>query len=200
MKVIGIDLAGSEKRPTGVCLMNEKLEVLVKTLFLDEEIVDYVNKLRPELVAIDAPLSIPKGRKTIDDRSGPHLRKCDEELLRMGIKFFPITLGPMRKLTKRGLMLKNKLKNFHVIEVYPGASQDILGIPRKSKGLDKLRNGLKKVGIKGIKGDENDHELDAITAAYTGLLYLEGKCVVLGDEEEGVLIVPNPLIFKREIF
>ena len=102
MKVIGIDLAGSEKRPTGVCLMNEKMEVLVKTLFLDEEIVDYVKKLRPELVAIDAPLSIPKGRKTIDDRSGPHLRKCDEELLRMGIKFFPITLGPMRKLTKSG--------------------------------------------------------------------------------------------------
>ena len=52
----------------------------------------------------------------------------------MGIKPFPITLGPMRKLTVRGIHLKNILetKNFTVIETYPGGGQDVLGIPQEN--------------------------------------------------------------------
>jgi predicted nuclease with RNAse H fold len=46
----------------------------------------------------------------------------------------------MRKLTERGIKLRKILeKKYEVIEVYPGATQDILKIPRKQKGTEKIK-------------------------------------------------------------
>jgi predicted nuclease with RNAse H fold len=193
MIVIGIDLAGSEKRNTGICILNENLEAKCFVVHKDEEIVNLIEKFKPDLIAIDAPLSLPKGRKSLDRREKIHFRECDKKLFELGIKFFPITLGPMRMLTKRGIKLRKILekKGYKVIEVYPGATQDILKIPRKNASLKKLREGLKKLGIK-IEGRELTHdELDAITAAYTGYLHLRGMSASLGNEEEGVIIIPD---------
>ena len=116
--------------------------------FSDEEILDFVREARPALVPIDAPLSLPKGRRTVHDRSGEHLRECDRELLRRGIRFFPITLGPMRMLTERGLVLKKRLAamGYQAVECYPGAAQDLWGIPRQHKDRLGLLKGLKKLG------------------------------------------------------
>ncbi|MCI4438468.1 DUF429 domain-containing protein [archaeon] len=189
---IGVDLAGSTRRPTGLCSLNDKLVAKYSTVYEDSEIIKFIEDVKPNVVAIDAPLSLPKGRKSINDRTGPHLRKCDEELLKLKIKFFPITLGPMRKLTERGIRLANELKaiGFKVIEVYPGAAQDILSISRKSN-LNSLRKGLSKLKIKGEIEKANEHELDAITAALVGLMFLESKAVALGDPEEGLLYIPR---------
>ena len=192
MLIIGLDLAGSERRPTGFCVIkNDQVET--RHLFKDDEIIAEIEKYKEALVAIDAPLSIPKGRRSIDERSNVHLRECDKELLRRKNRFFPITLGPMRMLTKRGMKLKRELikRGFKVIEVYPGGAQDILGIARKTKSKDKLREGLRKLGIKGLRKNMSDHELDAITAAYVGKLYLEGKYEAFGDPEEGLIIMPK---------
>jgi len=188
MLVIGLDLAGSEKRPTGFCIL-EKMNVETNLVYSDEEIIQKIEKLKPTVIAIDAPLSLPKGRKSIEERTNVHLRECDKELLRRKIKFFPITLGPMRKLTERGIRLKNILeeKGFKVIEVYPGGAQDILKIPRKQNGLDKLVKGLKKLRIKGLNESMSDHELDAVTCAFVGKLFLEGKSETLG-EEKGIVM------------
>jgi len=193
MIVVGIDLAANHKKQSGFCIMNENLEVKTFLLFTDNEILDYVKHYNPELIAVDAPLSLPMGRKSLEEKSNIHLRLCDRELLELGIKFFPITLGPMRKLTKRGIKLKQMLENlgYKVIEVFPGATQDILGLVRKNQGIDKLREGLISLGIKGIKNEMNDDELDAITCALTGLLYLKGECIELGDKKEGILIIPK---------
>lgn len=191
MKILGIDLAGSEKRKTGVCLMNKGLNVNCKILFKDKEILDLIEREKPNLIAIDAPLSLPFGRKNLR-KSKIHFRKCDKELLKFKIKFFPITLGPMRSLTKRGIKLRKILeKNYKVIEVYPGASQDILKIPRKQRGLGKLRNGLKKLGIKNLRKNLTGDELDAITCAYTGFLYLKKRFIAIGQKKEGRIILPK---------
>jgi len=194
MVVVGIDLAGVETRPSGFCTLDpETLKVETKILYGDEEIIREVEVSGAEVVAIDAPLSIPKGRKSLSERSNIHLRECDRELLRLGIRFFPITLGPMRKLTERGIRLKEKLerRGFKVIEVYPGGAQDILGIPRKGRGLEKLLEGLRKLGLKGLRGDMTGDELDAVTSAYVGKLYIEGEYTALGDADEGVMIMPK---------
>jgi predicted nuclease with RNAse H fold len=192
MKILGIDLAGSEKRKTGICILNEELEANCFYLFKDKEILDLIEKEKPDLIAIDAPLSLPKGRKSLKRRSKIHFRKCDRELWSFGIKFFPITLGPMRKLTERGIKLRKILeKKYKVIEVYPGATQDILKIPRKQKGLKKLKKGLEKLGIKILKKNLNGDELDAITSALTGFLYLRGKYIAIGDEKESQIILPK---------
>jgi predicted nuclease with RNAse H fold len=96
----------------------------------------------------------------------------------------------MRKLTSRGMNLKKILEaeNYVAIEVYPGGAQDVLGIPRKQKGLEKLRAGLENLGIKGLNIQMSDHELDAVTCAYVGKLYLEGMAVVYGTCNEQIVM------------
>lgn len=190
---IGIDLAGSPKRNTGACLMHNKKVIKYATLHDDSEILGFARGTGAHLIAIDAPLSLPPGRKSLDDNNGIHLRECDRELIKRKIKFFPITIGPMRMLTKRGILLKKKLAQmgFECIEIFPGASQDVFGIPRKQHSLKGLLNGLEKLGIKGLNNDMNSDELDAVTGAYTAILYLNQKAEILGDIKKGAIIIPK---------
>lgn len=192
MKFVGIDLAGVETKPTGFCILDEKLNAVTHILYTDRKIVRMVSKTKPTIVAIDAPLALPKGRKSLEERSDIHLRECDKQLLKMKIKFFPITLGPMRKLTKRGIKLRKILekKKFKVIETYPGAVQDILKIPRKQKGLDKLRKGLERMKIKINKKITGD-ELDAITCALVGKMYIDKNYLAIGNPKEILMILPR---------
>jgi predicted nuclease with RNAse H fold len=137
-------------------------------------------------------LSLPQKRKSLDQKENFHFRQADKELLKKKIKFFPLTLGPMRALTKRGMKLKKILeKRYKVIEVFPGATQDILNLPRKNQGIKKLYLGLKKMGIKINQKKLTHDELDAVCCALTGFLFLKGKALGLGDEKEGQIIVPE---------
>jgi len=79
----------------------------------------------------------------------------------------------MRKLTERGIRLKKILEeeNFVALEAYSGGAQDVLGISRKQKGLEKLKAGLENLGLKGLTNWMSDHELDAVTCAYLGKLF-----------------------------
>lgn len=200
MRVVGIDLAGSEKQVTGFCALDEDLNCKTLALHSDKEIIEETLEANPGVISIDAPLSLPIGRKTLGQKEGPHLRVCDKELQRMKIKFFPITLGPMRKLTKRGMKLKNCFegKGLRVIESFPGAVQDMLNMPRKQEGLEKLRKALIKYGFKGdvhkekITGDE----LDAICSALVGKMYLENSYLAIGNPKEGLIILPKKDSFK----
>src|SRR3989337_2790785 len=187
--IVGLDLAGVETRPTGICILNgTKAETSL--VYTDDDILTKTTQNDPAIVAIDAPLSLPAGRTSIEERTNIHLRECDKELLERGIRFFPITLGPMRKLTSRGISMRKKLEANHikVIEVYPGGAQDILGIPRKQQGLEKLKSGLEKLGIKGLNNQMSDHELDAVTCALVGKLYLEGKSVPYGTIKQAIIM------------
>jgi len=194
MSVVGLDLAGVESRPTGLCIL-KGLMAETFLVYTNEEIVMKTEESKPKIIAIDAPLSLPAGRKSIEQRTKVHLRECDKELLKRGIKFFPVTLGPMRKLTTRGITLKRifESKQFKVIEVYPGGAQDILKIPRKQQGLRRLRAGLEKSGIKGLNDRMNDHELDAVTCALVGKLFLEGKTITYGTREQTIVMPECPI-------
>ncbi len=101
--VVGVDLAGSPRRNTGLCLLRGMTAVSTSTMHSDDEILSFVERARPDLVAIDAPLNLPPGRKSLEERNGEHFRPCDRELLRRGIRFFPITLGPCGLLRCGGL-------------------------------------------------------------------------------------------------
>ena len=165
--VVGIDLAASPKRSTGICTLKKDNISSCSIIHTDQEIFNYIEKANPTLIAVDAPLSLPPGRKSMEDKNGEHFRPCDRELLRRGIRFFPITLGPMRLLTERGIQLKRALtaRGHTVVEVYPGAAQDIWNIGRKQDGLSRLRKGLERLGVKGLHGKMSGDELDAVTAA-----------------------------------
>ncbi len=192
--VVGIDLAGSPRRHTGICTLKRDNITSCAIVHTDQEILNYVEKENPSLIAVDAPLNLPPGRKSIEDKTGEHFRPCDRELLRRRIRFFPITLGPMRLLTKRGIHLKRTLtrRRYSVIEVYPGAAQDIWNTGRKQDGLPKLRRGLEKLGVKGLNKKMGGDELDAVTAALVGQLFLHGEAEVLGDFKRGAIVIPYP--------
>ncbi len=189
MSIVGLDLAGVETRPTGFCILKD-LMAETSLVYTNEEMVRKTEESKAKIVAIDAPLSLPTGRKSIEQRTKVHLRECDKELLKRGIKFFPVTLGPMRKLTTRGMTLRETLesKHFKVIEVYPGGAQDILRIPRKQHGLQELKVGLEEYGIKGLDDNMTDHELDAVTCALVGKLYLEGKTITYGTRKQAIIM------------
>jgi len=82
---------------------------------------------------------------------------------------------------------------FNVIESYPGAAQDILGITRKKISTEELKQGLMDFGLVGqFEYNKVTHdELDAITSALVGYFYLSDWYEALGNEDEGYLIVPK---------
>lgn len=190
--VLGVDLAGVPHRPTGICLLDKDGRARTMLLYEDREILDYARENQPVLIAVDAPLNLPPGRKSMAERNGSHYRRCDIELRRRKIPFFPITLGPMRKLTERGIRLKRRLEaeGFRVVEIYPGGAQDVWRIPRAKRNKEGLKRGLARQGIKGLTRSASDHELDAATGALVGWLYLLGKAEVLGDFASGAIIMP----------
>lgn len=190
MKILGIDLAGSEKRNTGYCILRDdgaKFGILRS----DKEIVSLVEKEKPAIVAIDAPLSLPEGRKRIEEKNETHFRECDVMLRKMGIKFFPITIGPMRMLTKRGMGLEKKIgridKKIKIIEVFPGATYDVYGVGRKNK--KEITRWAKKFGL-DVRNAKTQDELDAVACAITGKLYSQGKAILL-DGKDGAIAIPK---------
>ncbi len=88
-------------------------------------------------------------------------------------------------------------KGYEVIESYPGAAQDILGMPRKRVDLKELEIDLTNLGIKLFsKSNIIVHdELDALTSALVGFLYLAGSYEAIGNIDEGYLIIPA---FKKK--
>ena len=101
----------------------------------------------------------------------------------------------MQALTERGTHLTEQLRHrgVPVIESYPGAAQDILGIPRKRAGLEFLGTGLSDFGLVGEFQSSNvsHDELDAITSALVGIFFWSGRFEALGNDDEGYLIIPD---------
>ncbi len=199
---VGIDLSGSEKKGSGFCILqgNQAFLELVKS---DDEIVSKTINAKPTVISIDSPLSLPKGRDCEDDscdcRKFGITRECERILKKRGINVYPCLIKSMQKLTMRGIKLTKLFeeKGYEVIESYPGAAQDILGIPRKRVDLEQLETDLKNLGTK-LHSESNTithDELDALTSALVGFLYLAGSYEALGNIDEGYLIIPA---FKRK--
>ncbi|MBU7019386.1 MAG: DUF429 domain-containing protein [Theionarchaea archaeon] len=162
--ICGIDLAGVESRPTGICILNHSPSFY--TLYTNEEILSLVNKVTPLIAAMDAPLSF----------HGEHFRDGDLEL-RKEYPILPLTFKGMQKLSQRGITLKSLL-SCPVIEVYPHASKKILGLTAPED--------LEKYGFTTLPS--TIHELDAAAAALTAQFYLQGKYRECGKND--IIIVP----------
>jgi uncharacterized protein YprB with RNaseH-like and TPR domain/predicted nuclease with RNAse H fold len=195
-RMVGIDLTASERRATGWALM-EGARVTTKSLRTDDDVIRETLAANADVVSIDSPLSLP-------ERHGgggvPIYRKCELALKRMGISVFWCLLPSMKMLTLRGIRLAGELRKAgcKVIESYPGAAQDILGIPRKKASLAELKWGLSWAGIRGdfLNADITHDEVDAITSALVGLFYLADDYIALGTAAEDYLIVPRSAKFN----
>jgi predicted nuclease with RNAse H fold len=90
----------------------------------------------------------------------------------------------------RGNKLRERLEGYRVIEVLNRAAAKRLGF-----GYPDPADRQKALLKMDIKGDIETRaltkdEVDSITAAIAGYLYLEGKAEEIGDEE-GVIVVPK---------
>lgn len=182
--LLGLDLAGSSRRPTGYAYMKEG-NMKVGLLYEDKDIMELARGF--SYVFVDAPLSLPAGRKSLEDM-GPHFRECDLMLRSLGHKFFPVTLGPMRKLTERGMRLARDLMlvGVEVVETFPGALYDSLGVRRKSK--EDIRELYKRLGLKLEEREYSQDELDSVACWLSGLCYLAGKAQILSGKD-GTIVV-----------
>lgn len=182
---LGVDLSASRRRKSAYALLYEDLSCKAGFFSGDDELVALAEEYSPRVVGIDAPLSFPKGGR---------LRGCDKALLRLGVKVFSPVFSGMLELTSRGIKLKEALeeRGFEVIEVYPGGSQDLLGIPRKSRDKRGLLEGLRSLGVKFEETLQGDI-LDAITAAFTSYAYAVGEYILVSSEDCR-LILPSPTL------
>lgn len=181
--IIGIDLAGKQKNPTGWAVLKNRM-VETALVYTDKEILEKIAYTKPAIAAIDAPLKLPK--KGL-------LRKVDKELIKRGYRVFPPGLPSMKGLTLRATKL-NKLiteKGIKTIEVHPTSTRRALNMPLKD--WREIQKTLKSIGLEGSLKVRTlkSHEIDAATAALTAYLYIKGLTESLGDEEEGYIIVPK---------
>lgn len=199
--IVGIDITGSELRPSGFAIIYPDGGTVTSQLMTDKEIVVACLASGANMISIDSPLGIPKGRTMVTDDDPMRdeigiMRWSERELKRRGVNVYPCLIPSMQRLTARGMKLAKELRRhgLTVIESYPGAAQDIMQIPRKHAGLAYLKDGLAEFGIK--KGDwyhnkVSHDELDAITSAIVGLFYLADKYEALGNDDEEYLVIPR---------
>jgi predicted nuclease with RNAse H fold len=180
--VVGLDLAGVPKNPSGFALLSlGQIETCL--LYSDAEIIERCVQTRPKVVAIDAPLSLPK--------SGG-FRSVDKQLIKLGLRVFSPMFGGMKKLTVRGMKLASKLRSrgLEVIEIHPRTSGIVLfGSPDRAKWVSKLR----RQGWR-LKFGKSDHEIDAAVAALTGMFWVKKKAEEVGDKREGTIFIPRGLL------
>ena len=197
--VIGLDLTGSEKGKSGWAAVTGR-QLAMDLVASDSELMERTQATEPFLVSIDSPLSLPEGRLSeFDDDPGRSefgiVREAERQLRRRGIHVYPALLPSMQRLTRRGVNLATRLRKhgIPVIESYPGAAQDILGIPRKKTSLKHLAEGLRRFGYAGLASqpDVSHDELDAATSALVAQFMLAGYWEALGNAEEDYLVVPT---------
>jgi uncharacterized protein len=208
---LGIDLTSTEAKPSA-CLGLDSKSQLVHLGFLtkNRDIVALINFYAPQVIAIDAPLSLPTGLCCLEEscpckpKFSRKNRQCDQELRQQGIHCYPTSKKTFIKdLIYRGIELKTSIgrevkQAGQVIEVYPFASKvRLFGkiIPRKTtkQGISFLRDRLGGI-LPSLKPylDMFDHDLcDAAVAAYTALLYHQNKVEALGSSEEGLIFIPD---------
>ncbi|MBE9502329.1 MAG: DUF429 domain-containing protein [Dehalococcoidia bacterium] len=204
---IGIDLTSSPKRPSACVGLDEKLRlVFYDLLSSDGDILEAIESHCPGIVAIDAPLGLPKGLCCLEESCSCQAqlpgkgRICERELSRRGIPcYYTTKKSIIKNMVYRAIGLKREIvaRGCEVIEVYPYATKVALfgrSIPPKSKpaGISFLRQGLAKLMPHMAPYlPQFDHDLcDALVAAYTAYLYTQGEAEVLGDIEEGAICVP----------
>lgn len=205
---LGLDLTSSAGRASTVALLDGLLRLIALDFLSDDaQILAEIERYRPALVAIDAPLSLPLGLDCLEEAhlcrplSEAKGRLCERQLSKMGIgSYYTTKRSIIKPMIYRAMALKGELerRGFSVIEIYPYATRSLLfprnRTPKVSReGRRRLQEGLRRL-IRGLPASRSNllshDQLDALLAAYTGFLFVLGRARGIGDPAEGRIYVP----------
>ncbi len=194
--LFGIDYGSKLTGNTVIAIYKDNEIVFMdvdKGVDADNFIYNAAEHFRPELVFIDAPLSLPGVYANLSGFDNYHFREADLELTAMS----PMFLGG---LAARAMELKNSLEELglKVVETYPRISANRLKL--KTQGYKGSLTGLKSCAktIKErlnprLKMDLNDirtwHHLDALLALMSAMNFDLGKSEAFGDAREGQIVI-----------
>ena len=205
----GIDLTSTEAKPSACLGLDNKSKLVYLGLLTgNRDIIALLNYYSPQVIAIDAPLSLPLGLCCLEESCSckPKFprknRQCDQELRQQGIPCYPTSKKTFIKdLIYRGIELKTSIgrevkQASQFIEVYPFASKVRLfgkNIPRKTtkQGMSFLKDKIGDI-LPDLRPylDMFDHDLrDAAIAAYTAFLYHQNRVDALGSRKEGRIFI-----------
>jgi len=208
MYSVGIDLSSSPKRVSTLVSIDGSGRLTRIASFKEvEEMFGMLEGNRPEVVAIDVPLSLPSGLHCLEETcacahsNGRKGRMGEVELAQMGIGcFFTSKKSIIKPLIYRGVKFRKLLvdRGYEVIEVYPYATKvmvfgDQMPSKNKPEALEFLKTNLPSLvqGADEYSKSLNHDRCDAILTAYTAHLFLKRETDSLGNEEEGAIAVPR---------
>ncbi len=199
MRFIGIDLAGKETNPSGVCYIQGCTLMEITTLYTNNDIITYVLSRKPTYIAVDAPFDFPK--------TGT-LRKCDLILKKLGLNPLPPILEGMRLLVLRAKFLKSHLekRGIAVIETFPFGALKLLGYKRKPKSYsERYRTALDLIRLFGIVrwkkislAHLSPHEFDALICAIVAYCVYIGKFVKVKTDDGEIYFPVTSDAMKRD--
>ena len=175
----------------------------------DEFLVRLARSVKGTLIAIDAPLSLPRGMDCLEETchcqaiSRRGVRECELALRAKGIGcFYTTKRSIIKRMVYRAIAIKETLNQWdiQVIEVYPYATKVALwgkNMPKKTTGagVEFLRRKVKALFLEtAVRISSMGHDqLDAVMAAHTGYLFAQGHAEALGNRDEGVIYAPSNL-------
>lgn len=192
--VVGIDFGSKLSGFTAIALRDSNGEIHVlqseKKKSADIWLKEILTKVKPDVIGIDAPLSLPGVYRGLLGLKNYHYRACDQEVGAMS----PLFLGG---LTARAMEIKSWAEeslSTTVIEVYPKLIAQKIALDnklyKKSHGyLSEALNRLiteKSLEIKTNSVD-NWHQFDALLALATSLRFVAGKAEEIGRKDEGII-------------
>lgn len=188
-KVFGIDYGSKMAGTTVVAYLEDnavKWLTSEKKKDADQMILKAIESHKPDLVAIDAPLSLPGVYTGMAGCEDYFYRQADKATKAMS----PMFLGG---LTARAMKLSAQVST-PFIEVYPVKTGKVLGLEThgfrtKEADVSAILQALSVLTGWAIDGEDavSGHHVDALLALYVGKLFAEGKANQLGKPEEGLI-------------
>ncbi len=178
----GLDLAGSPSRETGVAVLGGCAPCRVLELsivYTDEEILGVLERYRPAVLAIDAPLTSSAGG----------YRMVDIEAKKLGFRLLPPSWRGMRMLTMRGIRLAELLtaRGFKVVETHPRSA--LLSAGCRPEEWARCLDWCVEIGEPGRL---RRHVVDALVSACVAYQYHLGQArIVSAEDGEIVLLSPT---------
>ena len=202
VNVCGIDMASA--KPSTFAFIDDKLSIgtLVDCNELSTGFIAKLTDANITVVAIDSPLGFPSGMCCLEEScpckpSKGNGRLAERELSKIGISSYYTTKKTIIKpMIYKAIQWTQFLRHhgFTVIEIYPYATKVRLfgkPVPSKTKHLSALKELVVGLGFTQIIFECNHDQLDAILAAYTGLLYIQGQTDEVGDDAESKIVIPK---------